>query len=314
MPLDAAIVRAFTELGIALPEPSTDPHEQRTRAWEFEQAIFPHIGLPGPALRTRDHRVAVQDHPDVTVRLYYPDTDAAVLPVSLFFYGGGFIQGGLHHPATQAQCARRAAHAEVIVAAVDYAPAPEHPFPAALEQGYAALEWLLREADSLGIDPARVGLWGQSAGGNLAAALALLNRERAQHHLTQQILEVPFLDLTADPAEREVGDVGEAELASLATVLRWYLPDPELWRDPLVSPLRAPDLTGQPPTYIVTAGCDPLRHDGARYAAALAQAGVPVSAIELLGLPHNGALFERVSPTARTAHAAVVAALRDLHN
>lgn len=314
MPLDAAIVRALTELGVPLPEPTTDPGEQRKRAWEFEQAVFPHIGLPGPALRTRDQLVPVEGYPDVTVRLYYPDTAATALPVSLFFYGGGFIQGGLHHPATDAQCARRAAAAEVVVAAVDYALAPEHPFPAALEQGYAALDWLVREGDSLGIDPARIGLWGQSAGGNLAAALTLLNRDRARHPLRQQILEVPFLDLTDDPAERDVSEAAPAERDSLETILSWYLPDRSLWRDPLVSPLRAADLTGLPPAYILTAGCDVIRHDGARYAAALSAAGVPVSAIELLGLPHNGALFERVSPTARTAGVVVVDALRALHD
>ncbi|MEV0247116.1 alpha/beta hydrolase fold domain-containing protein [Nocardia sp. NPDC050712] len=313
MPLDATIVRALTELGIPLPEPSSDPHEQRRRAIGFEQAIFPHLGLPGDAVRTSEHLVAVAGYPDVLVRLYYPDATATEHPVCLFFFGGGFSQGGLHHPAVDAQCARRAAESGVVVAAVSYALAPEHPFPAALEQGSAVLDWLIREAGALGLDPARVALWGQSAGGNLAAALALLNRERAQHHLALQILEVPFLDLTDDPAERDLSEAPEAELAALAMILRWYLPDGTDRRNPLVSPLRAKDFAGLPPAYILTAECDPIRRDGADYAAALADAGVPVSAIQLLGLPHGGALFERVSLTARTAGAVVVAALRTLH-
>ncbi|MFF2084030.1 alpha/beta hydrolase [Nocardia sp. NPDC058176] len=314
MTLDPAVVRALTEAGIAMPEQSPDPDEQRRLAFEYEKALFPHIGLSRVPIRTHDRTVTVEGYPSVPVRLYYPAESSphARLPVCLFFFGGSFIQGGLHHPAVDAQCARRAAEAGVVVAAVSYALAPEHPFPTALEQGYAALDFLAGAGDQLGLDPTRLAVWGQSAGATLAAGSTLINRERAHHRLALQILEVPLLDLAEDPADRDLDEVTEAELAALGTINRWYLQgaDP---RDPHVSPLRATDLRGLPPAYIVTAELDPLRHDGARYATALAQAGVPVSAVQMLGLPHNGSLFEGVSLTARTVGAGIVAALRTLH-
>ncbi|MFE6857112.1 alpha/beta hydrolase [Nocardia sp. NPDC057668] len=316
MPLDANLVRALTELGVPLPEPTDDPVKQRTRAYEFEEAVFPALGLPGPRVPIHDHVVPVPGYPDVPVRLFYPREPASgsALPVCLFFYGGGFSQGGLHHAGVAAQCARRAAEAGVIVAAVSYALAPEHPYPTALEQGYAALEWVVREASALGADATRIGVSGQSSGGNLAAALTLLNRDRGGYPLALQILEVPFLDLTDDPGERDLGEVTAELIADLARLLRWYLPEGADRRDPYVSPLRATDFTGLPPAYIVTAECDPIRGDGERYAAALANAGIPVSALQLIGLPHNGGLFERASLTARSAGQAIVAALRTLHD
>lgn len=315
MPIDATIVRTMLELGVALPESTTDPVEQRRRAYDFEKAIFPSIGIPGPLIPVHEHLVAVEGYPDVLVRLYYPREPEAggELPVCLFFYGGGFIQGGLHHPSTDAQCARRAVEANVVVAAVSYALAPEHPFPTALEQGCAALEWLAGAATELGVDAERIGVWGQSSGGNLAAVLALLDRDRARR-LRCQILEVPVLDLTDDPAERDMSEISADEQQYMKTLLRWYIPDGVSRRDPRLSPIRAEDLSGLPDTYLITAGCDALRHDGARYASLLAEAGVGVSAIELVGLPHNGALFERVSLTARSAGAVGIAALRTLHN
>lgn len=315
MTIDAAVVRVLTETGIALPEQSDDPGEQRRRAFEFEKALFRHVGLPRVPIDARDHMVTVEGYPPVLVRLYYPaeSTLQMRLPVCLFLYGGSFIQGGLHHPAVDAQCTRRSAESGVVIAAVSYALAPEHPFPAALEQCYAALDWLTREGPRIGVDPTRLAVWGQSAGATLAAAITLINRERAQHVLALQVLEVPLLDLSDDPAERDVDEATEARIAALRPINRWYLPDGTDRSDPRVSPLRATDFSGLPPAYIVTAEHDPLRHDGARYAAALWQARVPVSAVQMLGLPHNGSLFERVSLTARTVGAGIVAALRTLH-
>ncbi|MEV6167814.1 alpha/beta hydrolase [Streptomyces sp. NPDC051954] len=316
MPIDPNLIRTIAALGVPVPALSTDPREQRARAFQYEQAVYPHLGPTGPRLPVREHVIPVTGRPDVLVRLYYPREPTAdlSLPACLHFYGGAFIQGGLHHPSVDAMCALRAARAGVVVAAVSYALAPEHPYPTALEQGWAALDWLVREAGSLGVDPTRIALAGQSAGGTLVAALTQLNRDRARHPLSMQILEVPAVDLALGPRERGVEGLTEEQLAHLEMSLAWYVPRAGDRLDPLVSPLRAKSFEGLPPAYVFTAECDPLRDDGEAYAAALADAGVPVAALRMLGLPHEGGMYERVSGTARLAQAAVAETLRTLHD
>ena len=315
MPIDPNLLAAFAELGVAPPAESDDPQEQRKRAFEYEQAVYPHVGPEGPQLPTRDHVVPVDGYPDVLVRLYYPrePTAGVAVPVCLFFFGGAFRQGGLHHPSVAAMCALRASRADVVVAAVSYALAPEHPFPAALEQGYAVLDWLVREAEPLGIDRSRIAVSGQSSGGNLAAALTLVNRDRAGHPLALQILEVPALDLTMQLLDRAVAGLTDEQWAVLGHVMEQYVPRPEDRLDPRASPLLADTFEGLPPAYIFTAEVDPLRGDGEAYAAALADARVPVVAMRLVGMAHDSAVYERVSSTARAAQAAVAEALRTLH-
>ncbi|HWO66069.1 MAG TPA: alpha/beta hydrolase fold domain-containing protein [Umezawaea sp.] len=316
MPIDPLLLAAYAEVGVAPPVESEDPAVQRQRALDYELAVYPHLGPAGPDLPTRDHVVPVDGFPDVTVRLFYPrePTSGAVLPVCLFFFGGAWRQGGLHHPSVAAMCALRAARADVVVAAVSYALAPEHPYPAALEQGYAALEWLVREAESLGVDPGRIALSGQSSGGNIAAALTLLNRDRARHPLALQVLEVPMLDLTLAHFDRDAMEVTDEAWAGIERVVDQYVPQRPDRLVPTVSPLLAEDFGGLPPAYIVTAEVDLLRGDGEAYAAALAAAGTPVAAIRLIGLTHDGGAYERVSATARAGQAAVAEALRTLHS
>ncbi|MGW0184644.1 alpha/beta hydrolase [Streptomyces sp. NPDC003362] len=316
MPIDAHLIRALAALGVPGPPATDDIEELRKAALDYEQAVYPHLGASGPELPVREHIVPVEGHPDVLVRLYYPREPAADLnlPVCLHFFGGGWRQGGIHHPSVATHCAVRAAEANIVVAAISYALAPEHPYPAALEQGYAVLEWLVREAGALGVDPSRMALSGQSAGGNLVAALTHVNRDRARHPLRLQILEVPGLDLTLSHTDRDAIELTQEQWAVLERMIDDYVPRVEDRRTAYVSPLLAEDLSDLPPAYILTAECDPFRGDGEAYAAALAAAGVPVAALRLVGLPHEGGLYERVSLTARTAQAAVAAVLRTLHD
>ncbi|MGW6059608.1 alpha/beta hydrolase [Streptomyces sp. NPDC055189] len=316
MPIDAHLIRALTELGVPAPPATNDPRERRKAAFEFEQAVYPRLGASGPQLPVREHVVAVEGRPDVLVRLYYPQEPAPGLglPVCLHFFGGGWRQGGIHHPSVATHCAVRASEANIVVAAISYALAPEHPHPTALEQGYAALEWLVREAGALGIDPGRIALSGQSAGANLVAALTLVNRDRARHPLALQILEVPGLDLTLTHIHRDAIELTDEQWADLERMIADYVPWAEERRSPYVSPLLAEDLHDLPPACIITAECDPFRGDGEAYAAALAAAGVPVAALRLVGLTHDGGLYEKASLTARTAQAAIATALRTLHD
>ncbi|MFI9381954.1 alpha/beta hydrolase [Kutzneria sp. NPDC052558] len=315
MPVDPMLLAAVLGTGVTPPAESKDPVEQRKLAFEYEQAVFPTLGVPGPEAPTEDHIVAVDGYPDVLVRLYYPSEPVAgqALPVCLFFFGGSWRQGGLHHPSVGSLCALRAVRANVVIAAVSYALAPEHPYPTALEQGYAALGWLVREAESLGVDPTRIGVSGQSAGGNLAAALTHLNRDRAKYPLALQILEVPALDLTMTHVDRGAVEFTKEQWAAVRKTVEDYVPKTEDIFTPTVSPLMAFDFSGLPPAYIFTAEADVLRGDGEAYATELAADGVPTSVLRLGGLPHDGLAYERVSSTARVAQAAIADILRSLH-
>ena len=293
-------------------------HRRAALAWDRRE--LHKVGLAGPRIRTTEHVVEVSGHPDVLVRVYHPDPDdppARGVPGVLSFFGGAFRIGGIGYPTTDAANRRRVHDAGVAIAAVDYALAPEHPYPVAVEQGYAALEWLFAAADELGIDPRRIGVAGTSAGANLAAAVTLANRDRAGRPLRLQVLEVPVVDLTGGHldlrATRALGIPRFIALRELRSVARTYLADPSQAREPYASPLLASSLEGLPPAVILTAEYDPLRGDGEAYGAALRRAGVDASVVRYQGVTHDTPIFTAALPAARRWHDDVVAALRRLH-
>lgn len=294
-------------------------HRRAALAWDRKELETG--GLPGPDVRTVEHMVAAPPYPSFRVRIYYPDTDPGVdvyapVPACLTFFGGAFRIGGIDYPTTDAANRRRAVDAGVAMVAVDYALAPEHRYPTQVEQGYAALEWLFENATRLGIDAERIGISGTSAGGNIAAAVAQLNRERARLPVRLQLLEVPVLDLTGRHLHLWVAwlllipiSVAVRELRSVA---RTYLPDPADAHSPFASPLRAESLTGLPPAVILTAEYDPLRGDGEAYGAALRRAGVDVSVVRYMGVTHDTPIYTAALPAARRWHEVAVSALRRL--
>ncbi len=301
------------------PAPS-GPREARARhrraALGWDRTEQKTVGTPGPDLRTTEHIVPVDGYPDVRVRIYHPDTTGPV-PACLTFYGGAFRIGGIDYPTTDATHRRRAAASGVAMLAVDYALAPEHRYPTQIEQSYAALEWVFANGGELGLDTERVAVDGASAGGCLAAALTLMNRDRAQHPIRLQILEVPVVDLTGGhidlAATRALGIPSLIVTRELRTVRRTYLGRKDA-RDPYASPLRAASLAGLPPALILTAEYDPLRRQGEVYSAALRAAGVEASAVRYLGVTHDIAIFTGALAAARRWEAEVVSALRTLHN
>ncbi len=226
------------------------------------------------------------------MRIYYPDHAAGEpVPAVLAFFGGAFRIGGIDYPTTDAANRRRAVDAQIAIAAVDYVLAPEHRYPVQIEQGYAALEWLFRRAGDLGIDPDCVGVLGTSAGGNIAAALTLMNRDRAGFPLRLQVLEVPVVDLTGSHldlrATSALGIPRPLAVRELRSVARTYLSSPAHALEPYASPLRAASHEGLPPAVILTAEYDPLRGDGDAYAYALRRAGVDASAVRYQGVTHD---------------------------
>ncbi|WP_194409999.1 alpha/beta hydrolase [Microbacterium cremeum] len=293
-------------------------HRKAALAWDRRE--LHNVGMAGPRIRTTEHVVEVPGHPAVRVRVYHPDPEPAPphgVPGVLSLFGGAFRIGGIGYPTTDAAHRRRALDAGAAVAAVDYALAPEYPYPVAIEQAYAALEWLFASAGELGIDSRRIGVAGTSAGANLAAAVTLVNRDRARLPLRLQVLEVPVVDLTGRHldlrATRALGIPRFIALRELRSVARTYLPDPAVARHAYASPLLAASHEGLPPAVILTAEYDPLRGDGDAYGAALRRAGVDASVVRYQGVTHDTPIFGGTLPAARRWHDDVVSALRRLH-
>lgn len=290
-------------------------HRRAALAWDRSELRT--VGTPAPDVRTSEHEVLVPGHPSVRVRIYHPESDSPT-PGVLALFGGAFRIGGIDYPTTDAANRHRAVDAQVAIVAVDYALAPEHRYPVQLEQAWAALEWLFAHAPTLGIDPHRIGIAGTSAGANIAAALTLVNRDRARLPLRLQVLEVPVVDLTGGhldlKAMRALGIPRLIVARELRSVARTYLTNAAEARQPYASPLLAASHRGLPPAVILTAEYDPLRGDGEAYAAALRRAGVDASAVRYLGVTHDAGIFTGVLPAARRWHDDIVTAMRRLHS
>jgi acetyl esterase len=247
----------------------------------------------------------------IPARLYVPPAipDGSPAPLLLYFHGGGFVVGDLD--THDGACRFLADAAGVAVLSVDYRLAPEHPFPAAVEDAWAAFAWTIANAAALGADPGRIAIGGDSAGGNLAAVTSLLARAGGGVTPAMQLLLYPAVDQVGGQRSRELFADGFI-LTKLE--IEWfeaqYLPDGVGEGDPRVSVLRAPDLTGLPPAYVATAGFDPLRDEGEAYALRMREAGVQVALRRHPGLIHSFANQTAISRTAREAMLEAAGALR----
>ncbi len=256
------------------------------------------LELPGPA-------------GPLPARLYVPAglPGGEPAPLLVYYHGGGWVVGDLD--THDGVCRFLAAAAGVAVLSVDYRLAPEHPFPAAVEDSLAAFAWAAENAASLGADPARIAVGGDSAGGNLSASVSLLARAAGGPTPAMQLLIYPVTDALGGQRSRELfaegflltrGDMDYFEAH--------YLPPGADPADPRVSVLQAPDLSGLPPAYVATAGFDPLRDEGEAYALRLREAGVPVALRRHPGLIHSFANETAVSRSSRGAMLETAGALR----
>jgi acetyl esterase/lipase len=248
-----------------------------------------------------DHRIAGPTNaPDVPVRVYRPKAGASAPRPAVFeIHGGGFMMGDI--AMMDPWCQRVAAEIDAVVVSVEYRLAPEHPFPAGLEDCYAALVWTATEAKKLGIDPERIAVAGQSAGGGLAAATALLARDRGGPKLCFQLLEIPELDDRLDtPSMVAFTDTPLWNRPSAVWSWRHYLgPDHRGEVSPYAAPARAENLAGLPPAYISTMEFDPLRDEGILYGLRLLQAGVSVELHSYPGTFHGSALLANAEVSRR---------------
>jgi acetyl esterase len=262
----------------------------------FAVARTEELTLPGPAAPLR-------------ARLYVPPSAPARPPLLVYLHGGGWVVCDLdtHDNA----CRFLAREAGVLVLSVDYRLAPEHRFPAAVEDAVAAFRHASENASDLGADPDAVAVGGDSAGGNLAAAVCQLGAAEGDRAPAFCLSFYPVTDLSVKrPSYRLFGEGLVLTEAQMDWYRTNYLPDEESAHDPRASPILAEDLTGLPPTYVATAGFDPLRDEGEDYARRLREAGVPVALRRHPGLVHGFVNAVGSTHFGRAAMAEAVGALR----
>ena len=283
MSLDPQCASIIDAAAAAGPGPFGGPDHLSVRAgYEAGTAVYRYD--PGPV------NVAAASFTGPTgeraLRLYRPAGASGELPALVFFHGGGWVVGSLD---SHDHLCRHLCHAAgIAVIAVDYRLAPEHPFPAALDDSLAATRDIARRASSLGVDATRLAVGGDSAGGQLATSVALALRGDPDCRLAFQLLIYPVCDLLARNAS--LRDNAKGYLLTLPAYHKmcdWYLGDRALWADPRVSPQREASHDGLPPALIQTAEFDPLRDEGLAYAATLANAGVKVDYRCYAGMIHG---------------------------
>jgi acetyl esterase len=271
-------------------------------------AALTHDHEPLPVHRTVDASVPGPDGP-IAVRLYWP-SDEPDLPVVVFAHGGGWVLCDLD--SHDGMCRGIVRDTGCVVVAVHYRRAPEHRFPAAPEDVYAVTQWVASNPPELGIDPQRIALFGDSAGGNVAAATALMCRDRGGPALVAQVLVYPVTDAACDSAShREIGHDYGLWTEEVQWTWTQYLASPDDAAHPYASPLRAPDLSGLPPTLVITPEFDPLRDEGEAYGQRLREAGVPSTVTRYPGMFHSFLTYLTVLDAAAAANAQVAAMLRD---
>jgi acetyl esterase/lipase len=236
---------------------------------------------------------APDDDRNIALRIFRPRRPTAeptaILPAMIWLHGGAFVLGDLE--ANALQSGRYAAPADVVVVHVDYRLAPEHPFPAGLDDGYAALAWVAGEAAALGVDPDRIAIAGSSAGGCLAAAVTLLARDRDGPKIAFQMLNYPVIDdRMATRSSREFTNTPMWDATNTSLMWSLYLQGVAPGSgdvSPYAAPGRASVLGGLPPAFILTCELDPLRDEGIAYATRLLAAGVSVELHNVPGVCHG---------------------------
>lgn len=307
MSLDA-IVKGLLDQMAANPQPKLwelAPAQGREMYRAMAQLLEPpaiaigkidNLTMPGPAGETK-------------LRVYTPVAGGATaLPALVYFHGGGWVIGDLD--THDALCRTLANETGARVIAVDYRLAPEHKFPAAADDAYAAVKWVETNAATLAIDPNRIAVAGDSAGGNLAAVVSLMAKQKGGPRIVHQLLIYPVTQWKADTGS--MSSFAEGYFLERKT-MHWFFDqyasgaDASDWR---LSPLAAPDVAGLPRAYIVTAGFDPLRDEGKAYADKLNRAGVAAVYIDYPGMVHGFFNMQAVLPAAREAIADAAKAVR----
>jgi acetyl esterase len=292
--------RAIVDQIATLPQlPALTPVEARGRPVPLEAApeavgSVTARAIPGPG-------------GPLAIRIYRPKD--ALRAALVYFHGGGWVLGSLE--SADATCRALTNRSRCVVISIDYRLAPESKFPAAVDDAYAATRWIADNASDLRIDPARIAVGGASAGGNLAAAVALVARERGGPKIAFQLLTVPVAELSSKAeSHREFAEGYGLSAADMTWFGLHYVRTPADADDPRASVLRA-DLHGLPPAFVITAECDPLRDDGEAYADRLRELGIAARYKRYPGMFHGFMSFPSVLPEASEAFEDAGKALRE---
>jgi acetyl esterase len=304
MPIDPRIAALLAEAERIDPRPIETLSVAEARARGGSVNVGPQLA-PEPVADVRD--LVIDTLPPIPARLYRPRS--GTLPLLVYLHGGGWVVGSV--AVADPFCRALANASGCAVLSIEYRLAPEDRYPAAADDAYAATRWTADHAPDLGVDASRVAVGGSSAGGNLAAVVSLMARERGTPKVALQLLHVPVLDHDFETASYRANAIG---CGLTRSGMRWfwdhYVPDPKLRDEPYASPLRAKDLSGLPPAHIVTAECDVLRDEGKAYAARLLEAGVRATYVEYPGMVHGFTSMAMTVPMGRTAINEMGAALR----
>jgi acetyl esterase len=278
-------VRALLEMMDAQGAPALESQDPIVARQDRVEGMKMLGGEPRPLGRVEDFSIPGPDG-DVPVRLYAME-HGGVRPALIYFHGGGWVFGNLD--THDSVCRDLAAESGAVVISVDYRLSPEVKFPAAVNDSYAATLWIAANAERLGIDARRISVGGDSAGGNLATVIAMRCRDAGGPALARQLLIYPATDLSSfDTASyRELAEGYFLTRAAMQWFTGHYLASGDQSRLPEASPLHAPNLSGLPPAFVITAEFDPLRDEGEAYAARLQQAGVPVTVKRYPGMVHG---------------------------
>jgi acetyl esterase len=242
------------------------------------------LGPPEPVAKIENRTVPGPDA-DIPIRVYTPE-GSGPFACLVYFHGGGWVIGNIE--THDGLCRSIANAAGCVVVSVEYRLAPEHKFPAGIEDAYAATRWVADHAEQLGIDSGRLAVGGDSAGGNLAAVVSLMARDRGGPSLALQLLLYPITDYDLDTASyRDYANGHLLTRDSMAWFWKHYLPEDVSPSNPYISPYRASDLRGLPSAVIITAECDPLCDEGNAYARRLEAASVPVTLSCYPGMIHG---------------------------
>jgi acetyl esterase len=306
----AAVFKAFQDAGRP-PYETVSPAEARALYLKGRVVSNPEP----PELQSVQPLAIPAPHGSIPARIYTPKTlrkAAGLAPVLVFFHGGGWVIGDLD--SHDVVCRKLALEGELMVVSVDYRLAPEHKFPAAVDDAMAATKWIAENAKQLGVDTARLMVGGDSAGGNLAAVVAIAARDGNGPAIAGQVLIYPATDFTmAHPSHSE----RETSILLTHSAIRWFRDhylnggaDVGDWR---ASPARAKTLIGLPPAYVLTAGADPLRDEGDEYAERLKQAGVAVTYRNFPGQFHGFFTMGKLLQQANIAASEIGAWLKALN-
>jgi acetyl esterase len=296
MALDPAAVGLLQQMEEAGMPPLNEmaPPDARTAA----EGFIP-LGGEGEAVAEVSDRTVPGPHGDIPIRIYRPAGDG-LLPCLVYYHGGGWVIGTVD--TTDAVCRAVANRAGCVVVSVDYRLAPEHPFPVPLDECFAATEWVAANGAEIGVDKNRLAVGGDSAGGNLAAAVCLKARGNSFPSIRMQLLVYPVTEHSFDTGS--YADNGDGYLLTI-DMMQWfweqYLTDDGDGSNPLASPLRAATHDRLPPALVITAEYDPLRDEGEAYAHKLLDAGVPTTLARYDGMIHGFWQMLAVLPAASKA-------------